>query len=206
MTDYTSQGKTRPFNVVNLSSARSHQSYYTALSRSASAAGTVILQGFDAYKITGGASGALHQEFRELEMLDDITTLRYNGKLPSSVVGNSRNDLISTFHLVKGGKYVPSKVHRAIWWNDHDLFHLSDSTEANWKIMISFKPIPDLCPRKTEVSHFLPADGMRAQPAYLGKQKFSTELDHPKDKSTSKKIKTESSSKTELNYIYYLEI
>jgi hypothetical protein len=54
MTDYTSQGKMRPFNVVDLSSARSHQSYYTALSRSASAAGTVILQGFDTYKITGG--------------------------------------------------------------------------------------------------------------------------------------------------------
>jgi hypothetical protein len=59
MTDYTCQGKTRPFNVVDVSSARSHQSYYTALSRSASAADTVILQGFDTYKITGGASGAL---------------------------------------------------------------------------------------------------------------------------------------------------
>ena len=55
MTDYTSQGKTRLFNVVDINSSRSHQSYYTTLSRSVSAAGTVILQGFD------GASGALHQ-------------------------------------------------------------------------------------------------------------------------------------------------
>ena len=109
--DYTSQGKTRLDNPADLSSARSHQSYYTALSRSASAAGTVILQGFDTYKITGGASGALRQEFRELEMLDDITTLRYNGKLPSSVVGDRRNDLISAFRLLKGEKYVPSNVH-----------------------------------------------------------------------------------------------
>ena len=70
ITDYTSQGKTRIHNPVDLSSARSHQSYYTALSRSASAAGTVILQGFDTYKITGGASGALRQEFRELENLE----------------------------------------------------------------------------------------------------------------------------------------
>ncbi|KAF8219038.1 hypothetical protein L208DRAFT_1213233, partial [Tricholoma matsutake] len=120
MTDYTSQGKTRPFNVVDLSSARSHQSYYTALSRSASAAGTVILQGFDTYKITGGASGVLQQEFRELEMLDDMTTLCYNGKLPISVVGNSRNDLISTFCLVRGERYVLSNVHRAIHWKDND--------------------------------------------------------------------------------------
>ena len=54
ITDYTSQGKTRLNNPVDLSSARSHQSCYTALSRSASAAGTVIVQGFDTYKITGG--------------------------------------------------------------------------------------------------------------------------------------------------------
>ncbi|KAF8798228.1 hypothetical protein BYT27DRAFT_7038024, partial [Phlegmacium glaucopus] len=94
MTNYTSQGKTRDFNVVDLSNARSHQSYYTALSRSASAAGTVILQGFDTHKITGGASGALQQEFREIEMLDNITTLHYNAKLPKSVVGDCRNDLI----------------------------------------------------------------------------------------------------------------
>ena len=114
ITDYTSQGKTRIINVADLSSARSHQSCYTALSRSALAPGTVILQGFDAYKITGGASGVLRQEFRELEMLDDITMLRYNGKLPSSVAGIHRNDLISAFHLLKGEKYVPSKVHQAI--------------------------------------------------------------------------------------------
>ncbi|KAF8882796.1 hypothetical protein BD779DRAFT_1381589, partial [Infundibulicybe gibba] len=61
MTDYASQGKTRIYNVVDLNNSRSHQSYYTALSRSASAAGTIILQGFDAKKITGGASGALRQ-------------------------------------------------------------------------------------------------------------------------------------------------
>src|ERR1700676_4792462 len=37
MTDYTSQGKTRPKNPVDLSNCRSHQSYYTCLSRSATA-------------------------------------------------------------------------------------------------------------------------------------------------------------------------
>ncbi|KAF8227740.1 hypothetical protein L208DRAFT_1074166, partial [Tricholoma matsutake] len=94
MTDYTSQGKTRLFNVVDINSSRSHQSYYTALSRSASAAGTVILQGFDAKKITGGASGALHQEFGELELLDNITSLHYNRKLHATVIGECQNDLI----------------------------------------------------------------------------------------------------------------
>ena len=32
MTDYSSQGKTRPYNVVDLNNCRSHHSYYTALS------------------------------------------------------------------------------------------------------------------------------------------------------------------------------
>jgi hypothetical protein len=76
MTDYGSQGRTRPNNVIELKSCSSHQSYYTALSRSSTADGTVIVQGFNANTITKGASGWLHQEFRELEILDDITKLR----------------------------------------------------------------------------------------------------------------------------------
>jgi hypothetical protein len=84
MTDYSSQGKTRLFNPVDLNNCRSHQSYYMALSRSASAAGTCIVQGFYSRMITGGASGALRQEFWELEILDDITGLQYEGKLSHS--------------------------------------------------------------------------------------------------------------------------
>jgi hypothetical protein len=94
MTDYASQGKTRPYNVVNLNDNCSHQSYSAALSHSATAAGTLITQIFHPQKITGGASGALRQEFRELELLDEITDLRYNGKFHRSVIGEWRNMLI----------------------------------------------------------------------------------------------------------------
>ena len=59
MTDYASQGKTRLNNVVDLQNCSTHQSYYVCLSRRASAAGTAILGGFHAKKITGGASGRL---------------------------------------------------------------------------------------------------------------------------------------------------
>jgi hypothetical protein len=59
------------------------------LSRSATAAGTIILQGFDTKKITGKASGALRQEFRDLELLDEITKLHYHSKLPKSIVGET---------------------------------------------------------------------------------------------------------------------
>jgi len=63
MTDYAAQGKTRPYNVVHLNSCTSHMSYYTCLSQSASAAGTIIIQGFDPKVITRGCSGYLRQEF-----------------------------------------------------------------------------------------------------------------------------------------------
>ncbi|KAF9457986.1 hypothetical protein BDZ94DRAFT_1174610, partial [Collybia nuda] len=94
MTDYAAQGKTRPKNVVHLNSCFSHMSYYTCLSRSASAAGTIIVQGFEPSVITRGCSGYLRQEFREHEILDDITRLRYEGLLPDSIEGHIRNSLI----------------------------------------------------------------------------------------------------------------
>ena len=68
MTDFASQGKTRPQNPVDLNNCRSHQAYYTALSRSSTAKGTIILQGFEPKKITGRASGALRQELHNFRL------------------------------------------------------------------------------------------------------------------------------------------
>ncbi|KAF8575817.1 hypothetical protein K439DRAFT_1649436 [Ramaria rubella] len=87
MTDYGCQGRTQPNNVVDLGGCLTHQSYYTSLSRSASANGTPN-------KIMGGASGWLRQEFRELEILDEITKLRYEKKLPTNITGDRRNIII----------------------------------------------------------------------------------------------------------------
>ncbi|TFK66991.1 hypothetical protein BDN72DRAFT_771311, partial [Pluteus cervinus] len=61
MTDYASQGKTRPWNVVHLNDCRTHQSIYTALSRGTCAKGTLIIQGFEDKLVTGGCSGPLRQ-------------------------------------------------------------------------------------------------------------------------------------------------
>ncbi|KAF8969122.1 hypothetical protein BDZ97DRAFT_1654173 [Flammula alnicola] len=120
MTDFASQGKTRPFNVADLNNLSNHQAYYTALSRSATASGTLILQGFDARNMSGGCSGALRQEFREIELLNDITWCRYMGKLPDTVNGPTRNAIIETFREWKGIRYVPKEVHRAIRWSKRD--------------------------------------------------------------------------------------
>jgi hypothetical protein len=117
MTAHAAQGKTRPFNVVHLNSCRDHMAYYTALSRSASAAGTIIIQGFDANVITRRCSGSLRQEFRELELLDDITRLKYEGELPELVNGSTRNDLIDQFKQWKGDLYVPEHTDASLKWS-----------------------------------------------------------------------------------------
>ena len=43
MTDFASQGRTRPNNVCDLQNCRSHQSVYTCLSRGSSVEGTIII-------------------------------------------------------------------------------------------------------------------------------------------------------------------
>ncbi|KAF9455327.1 hypothetical protein BDZ94DRAFT_1371138, partial [Collybia nuda] len=136
MTDYAAQGKTRPKNVIHLHSCFSHMSYYTCLSRSASAAGTIIVQGFEPSVITRGCSGHLRQEFREHEILDDITRLRYEGLLPNSIEGHIRNSLIRQYQNWKGTEYVPDKVDNALKWSSNDPMHLLPIiNDSPWQIV-----------------------------------------------------------------------
>ncbi|KAJ6534305.1 hypothetical protein B0H19DRAFT_964553 [Mycena capillaripes] len=76
MTDYGAQGKSRNPNVCHLNNCKNHMGYYVCLSRGTKAEGTAIVQGFDEKMITGGLTGFMRQEFRELEMLDEITRLK----------------------------------------------------------------------------------------------------------------------------------
>jgi len=134
MTDYASQGKTRPFNLVDLHNLRTHQAYYTAMSRSSSADGTLILQGFDPSKITGKISGALHQEFRELELLDDITDKHYRGKTALLLGDNTRNSLIKAYRNAQGLLYVPPSAHKAIRWSKKDPLPEAEIHNVSWHI------------------------------------------------------------------------
>jgi hypothetical protein len=138
MTDYAAQGRTRPDNVVELNNCRDHQSYYTCLSRSATAEGTIILQGFDSTKITGGAHGTLRQEFRELEILDLICKLRYEGTLPNHIDGHRRNTLIRQFQSWQGPSYVPQQVHPAIRWSISNPLLVNETQDVKWFIPKGF--------------------------------------------------------------------
>ncbi|KZT29223.1 hypothetical protein NEOLEDRAFT_1057505, partial [Neolentinus lepideus HHB14362 ss-1] len=83
----------------------------------------------------GGASGYLRQEFRELEILDEITKLKYSGLLPGHIEGHRRNTLVRAYQHWKKNE-CPRHVHPAIKWSKQDPLNLLDYVEdAAWKIV-----------------------------------------------------------------------
>ena len=66
----------------------------------------------------------MRQEFCELELLDEITKLRYEGQLPDHIQGNFRNPLIREYQTWKGTNYVPELTHPALKWSAQDLLPL----------------------------------------------------------------------------------
>ncbi|KDR73768.1 hypothetical protein GALMADRAFT_71756 [Galerina marginata CBS 339.88] len=115
MTDYASQGRTREWNAVYLRFSKSHQAIYTALSRGATAEGTALLDNVDITKLQGGISGYLRQEFRELEILDKITELRFLNKLPDGVLTELRNPTLRNFSKFKEElQEVENELHPAL--------------------------------------------------------------------------------------------
>ena len=128
MTDFNSQGRTRKFNVCDISNCLTHQSIYTCLSRGSTYDGTMLLQGFDSkvVPLTGGLSGELRQEFRDLELLDEITKLIFEDKLPKGVFGLSRTALIHSYrsHKNVGKEHVPKGIHSALKWSAKDMYDI----------------------------------------------------------------------------------
>ena len=119
MIDYNSQERTRKYNVVGLNNCRSHQSMYTCPFRESTYHGTAIVQGFNASKIQTGINGYLRQEFRELEMLNNITKLYYNCQLPAPMGGVPRKQVIYTFRQWKEQNYVSENDSEHIAWSEN---------------------------------------------------------------------------------------
>ncbi|KAK0472966.1 hypothetical protein IW261DRAFT_1570336 [Armillaria novae-zelandiae] len=149
MTDFASQGKTQLFNLNN---CRTHQAYYTALSRSATAVGTLILPALgqkngspiDPSKIQAGCSGCLCQEFRKLEMLDDIT----------NPVGDA---------------YTPPNMDQGLMWSSVWSFEMEDATHVIWaKDFITHKPFPPVEPvSTTSPTNFMTLDTVQPGAAVM---------------------------------------
>ncbi|KAJ3557162.1 hypothetical protein NM688_g1617 [Phlebia brevispora] len=94
MTDFASQGRTRYINPIDIRHCKTHQAIYTCLSRSSTISGTLILAPFDKSKLTGGTSPDLRRELRELEIMNDITRMKFDGKLPIQISGSTRGELV----------------------------------------------------------------------------------------------------------------
>ena len=157
MTDYACQGKTRPLNVVDLNYCRDHQSYYTCLSRSSTSQGTIIIQGFNPHIITKGASGYLRQEFRELEILNEITKLKYEQQLPSEINGLTRNMLLRQFQNLKGTGFTPQDVPKVISWSDSNpMDKVTQVLNSDWQLIenVTNNNKPEL-----KLNQFIPAQG-----------------------------------------------
>ena len=123
-----------------LNSCHDHLSYYTALSRSSTAEGTSIIQGFHPNKIICGAPGYVRQEFRELELMDEITQLQFEDKLSPSINGNLRNALIRQYQLLKGESYAPDEIPDTLKWTKSDPMNvLKVQTDTKLQLIEKFK-------------------------------------------------------------------
>src|SRR5882724_12204505 len=108
----------------------------TCLSRCASAKGTLIMQSLQPSMITGGCSGWLRQEFRDLEILDEITRLAFHSQLVAEINGHCRNTLIRQFRTWKGLNYMPDNLHPTIKWSAQNPNPLeADVKDVPWQIV-----------------------------------------------------------------------
>lgn len=134
MTDYCSQGRTRTLNPVHLNDCKNHQAIYTCLSRSSSAAGTLILDKLPSNKLCLGLSQGMKDEFRALELLNEITTRKLNNTLHPKVRAETRQTLFDEFVKYEE-PYIPTNVHKEISWSSMNCFstqrsHPSRSTHT----------------------------------------------------------------------------
>jgi len=143
ITDYVSQGKTRPLNVIDPKYLETYQSIYTALSRGSSSSGTVLLREVNPLRIQGGLKmkyGDLFKEMQQLELLDDITTQQYQGTLSSEVKGLLRWELIGSFLDKMGPKYTPPNVDKCLGWNEGTKVAIpTASTYSEWELVDTSK-------------------------------------------------------------------
>ena len=76
-TDYKSQGKTLSHAVVDLQSTSTLQGAYVMLSRVRSLKGLLILRPFVPSKVCGRLSQELRDELQRIELLAQITVMRF---------------------------------------------------------------------------------------------------------------------------------
>ena len=86
--------------------------------------------------ITGGCSGWLRQEFRDLGLLDEITRLQFISQLVPEIDGHCQNTIIRQFQIWKGLNYTPENLHPTIKWSAQQPYPLEAEVQDNsWQIV-----------------------------------------------------------------------
>jgi hypothetical protein len=137
--------------------------------------------------IIGDVSGHLRQEFRELEILDEITKLCYEGSLLDHINSNKHNVLIHQFQKWKGNDYVPSGVHADIRWDKHDLFELLNAvTDSPWNILKPEINKPKVKKHKSDTVGFVTTRGSVPVPSFTLSQKKCKTQDEDVEKTNKR--------------------
>jgi hypothetical protein len=108
-----------------------------------------------------------------LELLDEITQLKFDNNLPSGVGGVTRNQLISSYRIAKGVSYVPKSMPDALKWTNDDDYKIEDLfEEAEWHIIETSKQKKNKTDSKsadkakekgnrTNIGRYVPAHGTK---------------------------------------------
>lgn len=84
-----------------------------------------------------GITNNLKQEFIQLELLDEITCLKYEGKSSLKINSIIRSELIHSFRIWKGEVYVLKTIHQKLRWSKNDPFYIEDIVKTlSWKIIL----------------------------------------------------------------------
>ncbi|KAK0222358.1 hypothetical protein IW262DRAFT_1270748, partial [Armillaria fumosa] len=93
------------------------------------------------------------QEFRELEMLDDISRRLYDGTLPITMFRDTRYSLIQSYLSHVGTQYYPPNMDSTLMWSTVLPFDMNDATDLTWqKYLIPHKLVPTAHLTRTQCS------------------------------------------------------
>ncbi|KAJ7488446.1 hypothetical protein B0H11DRAFT_1692824, partial [Mycena galericulata] len=90
----------------------------------------------------------LRQELREIEILNEITRLRFNNVLPKTVTGLYRRTLIRSYQAWKGVNYEIHGLHPSLEWQPDMGPRFVESFEyGSWNATATTRP-PEACVTK----------------------------------------------------------
>ncbi|RDX39592.1 hypothetical protein OH76DRAFT_1367343, partial [Lentinus brumalis] len=113
----------------------------------------------------------LRREFRELEILNEITRLRCEGNLFATVSGTTRASLIRSYQELMGPQHIPCSVPAALDWSNEPLSSLEPPEEP---------PVWSLSPHSAKKTNTINQSTTTRKQSPLKRKRSITNLPIPK--------------------------